>query len=162
MKTLLELAIQAAIEGGKKILEVYAQDFSVFTKEDNSPLTEADRQAHECIKALLTGTNLPLLSEEGKLIPYEERKHWETFWLVDPLDGTKEFVKRNGEFTVNIALIKNGTPVLGVVLVPVTGMLYFGVEGKGSFCLELGSGTTTMNPREIIAQAKSLPSTQNV
>jgi len=143
-------------------MEVYAQDFSVFTKEDNSPLTEADRQAHESIKALLAGTNLPLLSEEGKLTPFEERKSWETFWLVDPLDGTKEFVKRNGEFTVNIALIKNGTPVLGVVFVPVTGMLYFGEEGKGSFYLELGSADSTMSPEEIIAQAKALPSSQSV
>src|SRR5438270_7332690 len=149
MKTLLELAIQAAIEGGKKILEVYAQDFSVFTKEDNSPLTEADRQAHECIKALLTGTNLPLLSEEGKLIPYEERKHWETFWLVDPLDGTKEFIKRNGEFTVNIALIENGAPVLGVIYAPATDRLYYGVKDKGAFKREKGSD----NRREVSKKA---------
>jgi 3'(2'), 5'-bisphosphate nucleotidase len=161
MNTVLEIAIQAAIEGGKKIMEVYAQDFSVFTKEDSSPLTEADRQAHESIKAILAETNLPLLSEEGKLTPFEERKNWETFWLVDPLDGTKEFIKRNGEFTVNIALIKNGTPVLGVVFVPVTGMLYFGTEEKGSYYLELGSTDVTLSPEDIIAQAKALPSTQD-
>jgi 3'(2'), 5'-bisphosphate nucleotidase len=160
MKTLLSFAIKAAIEGGKKIMGVYAQDFSVFTKEDNSPLTEADRQAHECIKTILAETNLPLLSEEGKLTPFEERKNWETFWLVDPLDGTKEFIKRNGEFTVNIALIKHSTPVLGVVFVPVTGMLYFGEEGKGSFYFELGSADTTIDPEEIITHAKPLPSTQ--
>jgi len=163
MNTLPEIAIKAAIEGGKKIMEVYAQDFSVFTKEDSSPLTEADRQAHESIKAILAGTNLPLLSEEGKLTPFEERKDWETFWLVDPLDGTKEFVKRNGEFTVNIALIKNGTPVLGVVFVPVTGMLYFGEEGKGSYYFELGGvDVTLLSPEEIIAQAKPLPSAQDI
>src|SRR4051794_13707208 len=155
MKTQLEVAIKAAIEGGKKIMDVYAQDFTVFTKEDSSPLTEADRQAHESIKALLAGTNLPLLSEEGKLTPFDERKSWETFWLVDPLDGTKEFVKRNGEFTVNIALIKNGTPVLGVVFVPVTGTLYFGEEGKGSSYFELASADTSVSPEEIIVQAKA-------
>lgn len=162
MNTLLEIAIQAAIEGGKKIMEVYAQDFSVFTKEDSSPLTEADRQAHESIKAILASTRLPLLSEEGKLTPFEERKNWETFWLVDPLDGTKEFIKRNGEFTVNIALIKNGTPVLGVVFVPVTGMLYFGIEGEGSFYLELGGVEVSLSPAEIIAQATLLPSAKGM
>ena len=162
MKTLLEIAIKAAIEGGKKIMSVYQQDFAVFTKEDNSPLTEADRQAHESIKAILAETNLPLLSEEGKLTPFEERKGWETFWLVDPLDGTKEFIKRNGEFTVNIALIKNGTPALGVVFVPVTGILYFGEEGRGSHYIELGSADTTLTVEEIISQAKTLPSTQKV
>ncbi len=135
MKENLHVAIQAAIEGGKQILDVYSQDFSVFTKQDNSPLTEADRNAHEVIKDLLFSTGLPLLSEEGKTIPFEDRKDWDTFWLVDPLDGTKEFIKKNGEFTVNIALIKNGTPVLGVVYVPVTGMLYFGYEGGGSHCI---------------------------
>jgi len=134
MKENLHVAIQAAIEGGKQILEVYKQDFSVFTKEDNSPLTEADRKAHETIKEILLPTNLPLLSEEGKMIDYDERKSWTTFWLVDPLDGTKEFVKKNGEFTVNIALINNGKPVLGVVYVPVTGMLYFGDSDNGSYC----------------------------
>ncbi len=105
------------------------------------------------IKAILADTDLPLLSEEGKQTPFEERKSWETFWLVDPLDGTKEFVKRNGEFTVNIALIKKGTPVLGVVFVPVTGMLYFGEEGSGSHYVELGSRDVPISP-----YAKLLPS----
>lgn len=158
MNNLLEVAITAALEGGKKIMGVYAQDFSVFTKEDSSPLTEADRQAHESIKEILAGTNLPLLSEEGKQTPFDERKSWDTFWLVDPLDGTKEFVKRNGEFTVNIALIKEGTPVLGVVFVPVTGMLYFGEETGGSRYAELGSEAITLKAADIIASAKPLPS----
>ena len=143
MKENLYVAIQAAIEGGKQILDVYQQDFSVYTKEDNSPLTEADKRAHEVIKDILQPTNLPLLSEEGKTSPYAERKDWSKFWLVDPLDGTKEFIKKNGEFTVNIALIKNGTPVLGVVYVPVTGMLYFGYEGKGSYCISVNDGNAT-------------------
>ncbi len=135
MKENLHLAIKAAIEGGKQILEVYNQDFSVYTKEDNSPLTEADKRAHEVIKDILQPTHFPLLSEEGKIMAYEDRKNWNTFWLVDPLDGTKEFIKKNGEFTVNIALIKNGTPVLGVVYVPVTGMLYYGFDNSGSYCI---------------------------
>lgn len=162
MNTLLQTAIKASLEGGKKIMQVYAYDFSVFTKEDNSPLTEADRQAHESIKTILSETALPLLSEEGKQTPFEERKNWKTFWLVDPLDGTKEFIKRNGEFTVNIALIQHGTPILGVVFVPVTGILYFGEEGNGSYYIELGSADTTMSPEEIIAQAKPLPSIKNM
>lgn len=132
----LSVAIHAAIEGGKQILDVYQQDFSVFTKEDNSPLTEADRRAHEVIKDILQPTDIPLLSEEGKLTAYDERKDWTEFWLVDPLDGTKEFIKKNGEFTVNIALIQNGTPVMGVVYVPVTNKLYYGSE-EGSYCIEL-------------------------
>lgn len=161
MRQFLKVAIQAAIEGGKKIMTVYAQEFSVFTKEDSSPLTEADRQAHEIIKSTLSETGLPLLSEEGKQIAYEERKDWETFWLVDPLDGTKEFIKRNGEFTVNIALIKGGTPVLGVVFVPVTGVLYFGHEGEGSHSIALNN-TEAVNAEAIIAESEPLPSVTDI
>ena len=136
MKENLGIALLAAIEGGKQILDIYNQDFSVYTKEDNSPLTEADRRAHEVIKDILQPTHIPLLSEEGKMILYEDRKNWNEFWLVDPLDGTKEFIKKNGEFTVNIALVQNGTPVLGVVYVPVTRMLYWGYE-TGSYVTEV-------------------------
>src|SRR5690606_700307 len=115
------LAIQAAEEGCRAILEVYnSEDFGAETKGDQSPLTRADRKAHEKITSILTPTGLPILSEEGKHIPYEERRQWSYFWMVDPLDGTKEFIKRNGEFTVNIALIYQNRPVLGVVAVPVT------------------------------------------
>src|SRR5258706_7970467 len=123
----LTLAIRAAEEAGKEILEVYhSGDFNIEAKDDNSPLTRADRKAHECIAAMLKETDLPVLSEEGKNIPYSVRKHWKYFWLVDPLDGTKEFIKRNGEFTVNIALIENQVPILGVVAVPVTGQVFYG------------------------------------
>jgi 3'(2'), 5'-bisphosphate nucleotidase len=156
MKENLHVAIQAAIEGGKQILDVYAQDFSIFTKEDNSPLTEADRRAHEVIKDILQPTNLPLLSEEGKMIAYDERKNWDTFWLVDPLDGTKEFIKKNGEFTVNIALIKNGTPVLGVVYVPVTRMLYFGYDSKGSYCTMV-TDNNAYDTEALESEASPLP-----
>jgi 3'(2'), 5'-bisphosphate nucleotidase len=133
MHNFINVSVEAAIEAGKKILDVYQRDFVVETKADNSPLTEADQQAHNTIKSILQQTGIPILSEEGKQMLYEERKQWNEFWLVDPLDGTKEFIKKNGEFTVNIALIKNGTPVLGVVYVPVTGVVYAASEETGSF-----------------------------
>lgn len=125
---LLISAINAAIAGGKEILDVYNSDFAVEHKDDKSPLTEADKRAHLKIMEGLKATLLPVLSEEGKNIPFEERKNWSQFWMVDPLDGTKEFIKRNGEFTVNIALIENNEPTMGVIYVPVTGELYFADE----------------------------------
>jgi 3'(2'), 5'-bisphosphate nucleotidase len=129
-----------AVSGGEAILEVYDSDFSVDHKEDRSPLTEADRRAHAIILAGLTDSDvlphLPVLSEEGNLPEYAQRSDWETYWLVDPLDGTKEFVKRNGEFTVNIALIHQRRPVLGVVFAPVLDVLYFGAEGYGCYRLD--------------------------
>lgn len=140
MKDLVALSITAALEAGKKILEVYNKDFDVEIKDDKSPLTEADKQSHLAIKEFMGRTNIPMLSEEGKKMEYEERKGWDTFWLVDPLDGTKEFIKRNGEFTVNIALVKNGKPVLGVVYVPVTSKMYYGYENAGSFVVDTHGG----------------------
>lgn len=157
MKEYLGAALHAAIEGGKQILDVYNQDFSVDFKEDHSPLTDADRRAHNVIKDILQPTNLPLLSEEGKLIAYAERLHWHSFWLVDPLDGTKEFIKKNGEFTVNIALIQNGTPVLGVVYVPVTGRLYWGYEGNGSYVIDIKNGDTVKEAESLHKKAAQLP-----
>lgn len=126
-------AIIAAISAGEEIMSVYQYDTEVSLKADKSPLTEADRRAHDVIVHTLEDTGLPLLSEEGKEIPYGKRSSWQRFWLVDPLDGTKEFIKRNGEFTVNIALIEDGIPVFGIVYAPVTGILYAGIRGKGSF-----------------------------
>jgi 3'(2'), 5'-bisphosphate nucleotidase len=111
LKSLLPIAISAAEEACKEILRIYnSGDFQAEAKGDNSPLTLADKKAHQRIAAILHSTKLPVLSEEGKSIPYEDREHWEYFWMVDPLDGTKEFIKRNGEFTVNIALIHRDTP----------------------------------------------------
>jgi 3'(2'), 5'-bisphosphate nucleotidase len=125
--SLLETAKKAALVAGDEILKIYnTSDFGVESKSDNSPLTLADKQAHLAIVKQLESTNLPILSEEGRSIPFEERKKWETFWMIDPLDGTKEFIKRNGEFTVNIALIENNQPVLGIVYSPVLDKLYFG------------------------------------
>jgi len=122
---LLQIAISAAISGGEEIMKIYDQDFDVSTKEDNSPLTVADKNANEIIENQLHQTQIPILSEEGNHAPYEDRKHWKYLWIVDPLDGTKEFVKRNGEFTVNIALVENGVPIMGIIYVPVTKVLYY-------------------------------------
>ena len=122
---LLLQMINAALQGGEAVLKVYNSDFKVDFKEDKSPLTLADRNCHEIIEKILQNTGIPILSEEGKEIPYEKRASWEYFWLIDPLDGTKEFIKRNGEFTVNIALIHKNSPVMGVIYVPVTKDLYF-------------------------------------
>lgn len=136
-----EVLIRIALQAGEEILDVYGQDFEVETKEDDSPLTEADRRANAVIIRELQEAypKIPFISEETRATPYEERKDWERFWLIDPLDGTKEFVKRNGEFTVNIALVQGSRPVAGVVYQPVSGVVYHAVEGAGSFRRE-GSG----------------------
>ena len=130
----LDLAIKAAKNATDAILDVYNnEDFEVEVKSDNSPLTIADRKSHNVISQVLRESKLPILSEEGKNIPYKERSEWDFFWMIDPIDGTKEFVKRNDEFTVNIALIRRDTPVLGVVMVPVTEDIYWAVSGQGAF-----------------------------
>ena len=127
--------VTIAKEAGDAIMQVYTQDFEVEYKQDNSPLTLADKKANDIIETGLNQltVNFPILSEEGRDIPYEDRKHWEYFWLVDPLDGTKEFVKKNGEFTVNIALIYKDTPVLGVVYAPALDVCYWAKQGEGAF-----------------------------
>jgi len=134
LKESLTIAVRAALKAGKAVNEVYEnKDFEVETKKDETPLTLADRRAHEIISGYLDRTDYPVLSEEGKDIPYQERSQWEYFWLVDPLDGTKEFIKKNGEFTVNIALIHRGTPILGVVFAPYVRELYFGARQFGAY-----------------------------
>ena len=134
---LLVAAARAALAAGREILEVYRGGFTVDTKEDLSPITEADRRAHrEILRRLGDAGAYPILSEEGRMIPFEERRHWHTFWLVDPLDGTKEFVKRNGEFTVNLALVSQAGPELGVVYAPVPDVLYFAHRQVGSYKLQ--------------------------
>ena len=125
MKTLLTVATQAALKAGAEILKVYDTNFAVEHKDDNSPLTLADKNANEVINGFLKPTQIPIISEENKQLDYSERKGWHRCWIVDPLDGTKEFIKRNGEFTVNIALVENGNPLLGVIYVPVSKELYF-------------------------------------
>ncbi|MEG6550815.1 3'(2'),5'-bisphosphate nucleotidase CysQ [Desulfocurvibacter africanus] len=135
--------IEAAQAAGREILRVYGTQFGVERKADDSPLTEADKAAHAAIKAVLTERfpDIPILSEEGRHLPYNKRKHWPRMFVVDPLDGTKEFVKRNGQFTVNIALVEHQRPVLGIIGVPVQGLLYWGGPDIGAFRVEDGRET---------------------
>ena len=122
----LKIAIEAAVEGGEQIMNVYtSDDMGVEYKSDDSPLTLADKKCNDVINSYLIKTGIPIISEENRQIDFEDRKDWDTCWIVDPLDGTKEFVKRNGEFTVNIALVREGKPALGVIYVPVSKELYF-------------------------------------
>lgn len=145
-KTLLQTALLASLEAGEEIMRIYTdpkQDFGIERKADNSPLTLADKASHRVIMNYLAATPIPVLSEEGRHLPYEERSGWDCLWVVDPLDGTKEFIKKNGEFTVNVALVQQGAPVLGVVYVPATRVLYYGIVGEGAWkCTvpALGSG----------------------
>ena len=155
-------AVHAALKAGGEIMKVYEGNFSVEYKADHSPLTVADQRAHELIGEKLKDTGIPVLSEEGKDIPYEERQQWRDLWVVDPLDGTKEFVKQNGEFTVNIALIERFSPVLGVIYVPVEGTLYFGAQGLGAYRLD-GASFEKEFPSwdQLVEQATPLPVKKN-
>lgn len=156
----LYIAIRAALDAGRSIMDIYTDpdaDFEIEIKADHSPLTRADKAANKLIVTALSSTPFPVLSEEGKEIPYAEREKWETLWMVDPLDGTKEFIKRNGEFTVNIALIHNHTPVLGVIYVPVHKELYFGVNSFGAFKLTGIDYTSQPSMDEIQRKARRLP-----
>lgn len=126
MNNLLTLAIKAAIKAGKIIEDIYIHDdFELEIKQDNSPLTKADKAANTIINNFLKTTPIPIISEENKQTEYDKRKHWDKCWIVDPLDGTKEFIKKNDEFTVNIALIENGKPLLGVIFSPISKALYY-------------------------------------
>ena len=146
---LLQPVVELARAAGVQILKIYAQDFSVEHKDDRSPLTEADMAAHHTIVAGLQSLapGVPILSEEEAAIPYAERSQWHTYWLVDPLDGTREFIKRNGEFTVNIALICDQQPVLGVIYVPVSGVSYYASRGQGAFRQEPGQAVQPIRVR---------------
>lgn len=129
-------AYNAAIRAGAKIMEIYTRydDFFVSLKADSTPITIADKEAHTLIKNHLSATRIPLLSEEGRDLYFDERRGWDLFWLVDPLDGTEEFIKRNGEFTVNIALMVDNCPYIGVIYIPTTETIYFSDPDRGSFC----------------------------
>jgi len=148
---LIDSIIELAIVAGRRIMEIYNTDFDVEQKSDNTPLTAADMAAHHIIiKGLGRLTpDIPVLSEESANIPFEERARWQRYWLVDPLDGTREFVKRNGEFTVNIALIDSHESVLGVVYAPVTGTIYYAARGMGAF--KKNRSDTGSNESETIA-----------
>ncbi|MGB5442094.1 MAG: 3'(2'),5'-bisphosphate nucleotidase CysQ, partial [Gammaproteobacteria bacterium] len=148
---LLEPVSALAQQAGEKILEIYNSEFAVEQKADNSPLTAADMAAHHAIVAGLAALtpDMPVLSEESASLPYKERSTWTRYWLVDPLDGTREFVKRNGEFTVNIALIEQGVPVLGVVHVPVSGVSYLACRGRGALKQEAGKAPVAIHVRSL-------------
>lgn len=154
LKDNFDSVIQASIAAGVAIMNIYSQDeISVQDKSDGSPLTLADTTSHTIIEDRLQKEfpDLPVFSEESKAVPYEERKQWERYFLIDPLDGTKEFVKRNGEFTVNIALIEHGRPVLGVVFAPVLDVVWYAAEGKGAF-----KSTAGGSPKQIFCDPLSL------
>lgn len=127
--------VNIAKKAGDAIMEIYEKDFTIEYKEDDSPLTDADIKSNEIICNALAElyADIPILSEENKEVPYSNRKEWEYFWLIDPIDGTKEFIKKNGEFTVNIALIHKDRPVLGVVYAPVLNDVYFSKQGEGAY-----------------------------
>lgn len=152
----LNIAIEAAYLAGIEILKIYEKDFEVEVKNDNSPLTEADKNGNAAIIKLLNTTNIPVISEEIKAMDYSERQNWDQCWIVDPLDGTKEFIKKNGEFTVNIALVENGIPLMGVVYVPVSRKLYFGEKEIGSFSVVLSENPETLDWQELKKNAESL------
>ena len=161
ISSLLIDAVIAAKKAGEAIIEVYSSGFSIEQKEDRSPLTLADRRSHEIIAGQLKSRHackLPMLSEEGRDIPYGERKAWEYYWLIDPLDGTKEFIKRNGEFTVNIALMNKDRPVMGVILLPVKDILYYAAEGSGAFKLSDTSWIKNrLSGEELAKKSQRLP-----
>jgi 3'(2'), 5'-bisphosphate nucleotidase len=152
--SLLDTAKQAALAAGEEIMAIYnSADFEIEQKADDSPLTKADKNAHLAIVKILEATKLPVLSEEGRAIPFNERQHWTTFWMIDPLDGTKEFIKRNGEFTVNIALIENNQPTLGLVYSPVLDKLYWGGSSVGFSKLNSGNSEVQLSQKATLSLA---------
>jgi 3'(2'), 5'-bisphosphate nucleotidase len=150
----LDDLLNLAREAGSAILKIYETDFGVEHKQDNSPLTEADLASHRTIMEGLQRLtpDIPVLSEESADIPYETRQTWQRYWLIDPLDGTREFVKRNGEFTVNIALIENHRPSLGVVYAPVLDRIYYGSDTNGAWRQDGGQATL---PIRVVAHRRS-------
>lgn len=159
---LLLTAVQASLRAGREIMNVYARpDYDLDYKGDDSPLTEADRKAHALIKAVLEKTNIPILSEEGRDIPYSERRGWDQLWIVDPLDGTKEFIKQNGEFTVNIALVQGQEPRFGVIFAPDLKQLYFGGPFIGSYRCRIKGDVPPGSFQNLLQNAVKLPQKHN-
>jgi len=150
----LEIAVSAALEAGDEIMDVYnnTEDINYEKKSDDSPLTIADKRSHNKIVSYLEETGIKIISEESKSIEYNERRNWEEYWLVDPLDGTKEFIKKNGEFTVNIALIKNNKPHLGIVYCPTQETLYYNDHEKNVY-KKVGEDITTLNKRNSVNES---------
>ncbi len=151
----LAIIMEASLEAGREIMKVYATDFNVEFKGDDSPLTIADKNANEVINTYLKQTEFPVISEENKQIDFSVRKKWSTCWIVDPVDGTKEFIKRNGDFTVNIALVENGKPIMGVIYVPVTKTLYF-TSDNGQKSYKTDNVSAGISTTEILKNATLL------
>ena len=158
-RVLLLDAIEASVKAGEEILKVYENTIEVEFKKDNSPLTIADQRSHDIIIEKLQPTGIPVLSEEGKEIRFKDRNHWKLLWVVDPLDGTKEFIKQNGEFTVNIALVEGQSAEMGVIYVPVKDVLYFGSPETGSYKTEEASKRDLTDLDALIAKSQKLPLT---
>jgi 3'(2'), 5'-bisphosphate nucleotidase len=154
LDTMLDISIEAAVRAGKKTLEFFRQDFEVYSKDDNSPLTLADLESNRIINEFLETTGIPILSEENKLASFDVRKHWQRFWLVDPLDGTKEFIRKNPEYSVNIALIEKNSPILGVVYIPAREVIYYGDRNHGSYKASVQDFTSV---KEICNASLKLP-----
>ena len=157
MEELLLKIANVSILAGQRIIDIYElDDFGITFKEDNSPLTFADKASNDEIMRVLNNFDIPIISEENKQIEYSQRKDWKRFWLVDPLDGTKEFIKKNGQFTVNIALIENELPVFGVIYIPVQKKMYFGLKGIGSFLIsDIDSIFKTYE--QLLSKAQKIP-----
>ncbi len=147
------------LKAGDAIMEVYGKkDFSIELKDDDSPLTLADRRSHIILSEGVEATGIPVLSEEGRDIKFETRKGWRSYWLIDPLDGTREFIKRNDEFTVNIALMELNRPIMGIIYLPVFKKMYFAIKDEGSFLIDLADpGIFSRKYKDIIAKAIKLP-----
>jgi len=154
----LKISIEAAIRAGEKTLEYFDREMTIKTKEDCSPLTKADLESNLIINEILKPTGIPILSEENKIVPYKIRKEWKQFWMVDPLDGTKEFINKSPEYTVNIALIENNKPVMGVIYVPVQKMLYYATRNVGVFKVNAFS---SLSLDLLFKNSISLPVKQN-
>jgi 3'(2'), 5'-bisphosphate nucleotidase len=154
----LPQVIEIARKAGLAIVEIYDRDFNIEHKDDKSPLTEADLAAHHIIVDALQAMtpDIPVLSEESASIPYSERATWQRYWLVDPLDGTREFIKRNGEFTVNIALIEAGLAVMGVIVVPVTGRCFYASRGQGAYRQDKGGPAQPIAVRQLDNRKKCI------
>jgi 3'(2'), 5'-bisphosphate nucleotidase len=157
LEKLLFLSLEAAVEAGKETLKYYNKEFTVDYKSDDSPLTQADLDSNSKINEYLRYTGIPILSEENTIVEFNERNKWEYLWVIDPVDGTKEFIKNRGEYTVNIALVHHNKPVMGVIYAPVTKELFFGCEGIGAFKITDASQITEFGSH-LLKTALSLPS----
>jgi 3'(2'), 5'-bisphosphate nucleotidase len=152
----LELAIQATLRASEAVLGFYNKPYKIETKADNSPVTEADKASSKIICEMLNTTGIYVISEEEDCLPYKVRKEFEYIWSIDPIDGTKEFIKKNGEFTINIALIENQQPFLGVILSPVSGVLYYASRNVGAYKINLNKEKVAETLEALIEKSEKL------